>query len=552
MNAMVQSIKELSQIKLAAMIGTAVVMIGFFAFISLRVTAPTLSPLYSNIPVNDGAKIVQELETQNIPYELRANGTQILVPSDQRDRLRLKLAQSGLPSQGSVVGYEIFDKSDTLGTSNFVLNLNQSRALEGELARTISSFDAVENARVHLVTPRRELFSRETVEPTASVALKIRSAGGLNKGEIAAIRQLVATAVPGLKAQRVTIVDSHGVLLAKGVDDPNDTSNINDNAQDFRTQYEKETRENIERLVEQSVGLGKVKAEVHADIDFNRTVKNIEKYDPEGQVARSVQSVSENERSDESTGGSNGTVSVANNLPAAQSASGSGGSNSANKTRTEETTNFEINKEVTNSIKEAGTVRRLTVAVLVDGVTTTDAEGKETYTPRSEEELKKIEKLVQSAVGYDASRGDDISVVNIAFAPPPKDAFEDDSMAWLKQDLNSIIQTIVLGGVAILAILLVIRPLVARAIESAELASKESELEQAALAAPSVTARLTDQSRARARAVEDEGEEQEEENMINVDRVKGKIRSSTYSKINNMVDQHPDEVAQILRQWLSS
>ena len=556
MNAMVQSLKDLSQIKLAAMIGTSVIMIGFFAYISLRVAAPTLSPIYTDMPVADGAKIVAELEKQQIPYELRANGTQILVPADQVDKLRLKLAQSGLPSQGSIVGYEVFDKGETLGTSNFVLNLNQSRALEGELARTISSFDTVDSARVHLVTPRRELFSRESVEPTASVALKLRGATGLSKNEIAAIRHLVATAVPGLKAQRVTIVDSHGTLLAKGVDDPNDTSALNDNAQDFRTQYERETRENIERLVERSVGLGRVKAEVHADIDFNRTVKNTEKYDPEGQVARSVQSVSENEQSKESSGAGN-TVSVANNLPAGQTASNAGGGagNAANKTRSEETTNFEINKEVTNSIKEAGTVRRLSVAVLVDGVTTTDKDGKEQYAPRSDEELKKIEKLVQSAVGYDAARGDDISVVNIAFAPAPKDMFEDDSMAWLKQDMNSIIQTIVLGGVAILAILLVIRPLVARAIESAEYVSRETEMEQAALAAPGVAARLTDQSRAAIRESASAGshsDEDEDEDMINVDRIKGKIRGSTYTKINTMVEQHTEETAQILRQWLTS
>jgi flagellar M-ring protein FliF len=548
MNAMVQSLKDLSQIKLAAMIGTAVIMIGFFAYISLRVAAPTLSPIYTNLPIADGAKIVQELEKQQIPYELRANGTQILVPSDQVDKLRLKLAQTGLPSQGSVVGYEVFDKGETLGTSNFVLNLNQSRALEGELARTISSFDSVESTRVHLVTPRRELFSRESVEPTASVAVKLRGAAGLSKTEIAAIRHLVATAVPGLKAQRVTIVDSRGMLLAKGIDDPSDTSALNDNAQEFRTQYERETRENVERLVEQSVGMGKVKAEVHADIDFNRTVKNTEKYDPEGQVARSVQSVSENEQSKEAAG--NSTVSVANNLPAAQSSNSSAnGGNTANKTRSEETTNFEINKEVTNSIKEAGTVRRLTVAVLVDGVMSVDKDGKEQYTPRSDEELKKIEKLVQSAVGFDATRGDEISVVNIAFAPAPKDMFEDDAFAWLKQDMNSIIQTIVLGGVAILAILLVIRPLVARAIESAELATKENEMEQAALAAPSVAARLTDQSRNNR---DDMVDEEDDEEMINVDRIKGKIRSSTYSKINSMVDQHPEETAQILRQWLAS
>ena len=551
MNAMVQSLKDLSQIKLAAMIATAVVMIGFFAYISLRVAAPTFSPLYTNMPVADGAKVIQELETQNVPYEVHANGTQIMVPSDQVDKLRLKLAQVGLPTQGSIVGYEIFDKSDTLGTSNFVLNLNQARALEGELSRTISSFDAVENARVHIVMPRRELFSHETVEPTASVAVKLRGTAELTKNEVAAIRNLVATAVPGLKAQRVTIVDSRGMLLAKGVENDNDPSVINEDSQNFRTEYERQTRANIERLLEQSVGLGKVKAEVHADIDFNRTVKNTEVYDPNGQVPRSVQSISENEKSTE--GSSGNSVSVAANLPAGQSTGGSSGNNNSNRNRSEETTNYEINKEVTNSIKEAGTVHRLSVAVMVDGVYTQDKDGKEQYAPRTDEQLKKIEELVKSAVGFDATRGDEVNVINMQFATATADVFTEDPLEWVKKDINSIIQTIVLGGVAILAILLVIRPLVARAIESAELANKEDALEQAALAAPSIAARLTDQSRSRAKAnlpEEEEGEEEEE--MINVDRIKGKLRSSTYSKINGMVEQHPEETAQILRQWLGA
>ena len=547
MNAMVQSLKDLSQIKLMVMIGTAVVLIGFFAYLSLRVAAPTMSPLYTSMPVEDGAKVIADLELQNVPYQLRANGTQILVPSDQVDRLRLKLAQKGLPSQGSMVGYEIFDKGDTLGTSNFVLTLNQLRALEGELARTISSFDTVENARVHLVTPKRELFSRDTVEPTASVAVKLRSSGGLNKNEISAIRHLVATAVPGLKPQRVTIVDSRGALLAKGVDEANDANAVSEDAEEFRNEYEKKTVERIEHLIEQSVGTGKVKAEVHADIDFNRTIKNSEKFDPEGQVARSVQNVNEKETSQEKN--SDATVSVANQLPAAQANSAGGGTSSnLNKNRIEETTNFEISKETTNSVKEAGTIHRLSVAVMVDGIYTADKDGKMQYAPRSEEELKKLEELVQSAVGYDAARGDDVRVVSMPFAAQPADLFATSPMDWLKQDLNSIIQTLVLGGVAILAILLVIRPLVARAIEASELASKEDELEQAALlAAPSLAARLTDQSRS---GLDDDDEAPEEE-MISIDRIQGKLRSSLYSKINDIIEKNPEETAQIMRQWMN-
>jgi flagellar M-ring protein FliF len=547
MNSMVQTLKDLNQVKLAAMIGVAVVMIGFFAYISLRVTSPNMAPIFTAVTLEDGAKIVQELEAQNVPYELRANGTQILVPADMVDRLRMTMAQQGLPSRGSSVGYEIFDKGDTLGTSNFVLNLNQLRALEGELARTISSFETVDDARVHLVMPKRELFSRDSAKPTASVALKLRGVGNLNKNEIAAIRYLVATAVPGLEPQHVTLVDSRGVLLAKGQDEGQAAGAMSEDAENYRMEYENRLRSTIERLIEQSVGPGKVKAEVHADIDFDRTVTNREKYDPEGQVARSVQSISENEQANDTS--ANPTVSVGNNLPNAPAGT-AGDQSTSNRNRTEETTNFEITKEIINSVKETGNVKRLSVAVLVDGVYTPGEEGAAgTYQPRSQEEIAQLEKLVQSAIGYDSARGDEVSVVNMQFASAPTDLFAESPFDWLKKDLNSIIQTMVLGGVAILAILLVIRPLVARAIESAELAQKEDELEQAALAAPGIAARLTDQSRIKLPSMdEDEGEE----DMINIDRIQGKLKSSSYTKINSMIEKHPEESVTILRNWLQA
>lgn len=544
MNAMVQSLRDLNQVKLAAMIITAVVMIGFFAYVSLRLAAPTMSPVFTSIPVEDGAKIIQELDGKNIPYELRMGGTQILVPSDQVDKVRLELAQVGLPSSGSVTGYEIFDKGDTLGTSNFVLNLNQLRALEGELARTISGFDTVDAARVHLVMPKRELFTRDAAKPTASVAVKLRGVGELNKNEIAAIRHLVATAVPGLKPTMVTIVDSRGALLAKGIDEESgDNSAVTEEAEDYRIAYENRVRTTIERLLEQSVGIGKVKAEVHADIDFDRTVTNSEKYDPEGQVARSVQSVSESEKSNE--GGANDTVSVGNNLPNAQAGGAGGTSAASDRNRSEETTNFEISKQVTNSVKETGTVKKLSVAVLVDGLMTGEGD-KAQYAPRSEEELKQLTDLVRSAIGYDQARGDDVRVINMQFAQNTTDLFETSPIDWLKNDLTSIIQTLVLGGVAILSILLVIRPLVARAIESAERQNKEEDVDQASLVAPSIAARLTDMSRANAMS------DDEEEDMIDVDRVQGKLKSSSYKKINSMVEKHPEETAQIFRQWLTA
>lgn len=545
MNTMVQSIRDLSQIKIAALIGTAVVLTGFFAFLALRISSPVFAPLYTNVPVEDASKIVAELDQKGIKYELRANGTQILVPSDRVNRLRLQMAEQGLPSSGSILGYELFDKSQPLGTTNFVLNLNQVRALEGELGRTIGSFQQIENARVHLVMPKRELFTREKVQPTASVALKLRGSADLSKEEIASIRHLVATAVPGLKPERITIVDNRGQLLAKGGESDDNMNVYTEEAEGYRIAYENRLRSTVERLLEQSIGAGKVKAEVHAEIDFDRTIRNMEKYDPEGQVVRSVQSVSESEQANEA--GGTQEVSVANNLPDAGGAqAGNSPTSTNNRKRSEETTNYEISKEVINSVKETGTVKRLSIAVLVDGAYTA-ANGKDApqYAPRSEEELANLERLVKSTIGYNEARGDEVSVVNMQFAANETDLFEEGKLDWIKNDLNGIIQTLVLGGVAILAILLVIRPLVSRAIESAEMAQKEDEIEQIALAAPSIAARLTDQSQASSYSDDEETDE-----MINIDRVSGKVKSSSYNKINSMVDKHTDETVQIIRGWL--
>lgn len=542
MLTVVQSLREFSQLKLAAMAGTAVVLIGFFIFLSLRISSPVMSPLYTNLAPEDGAKIVEELEKKNIPYELRANGTQILIPSDNVSRMRLSMAEQGLPSSGTVTGYEIFDHSEALGTSNFVLNVNKLRALEGELSRTIMSFENIETARVHLVMPKRELFSRDKAEPTASVALKLKGGNPLGKEQVAAIRHLVATAVPGLKPQRITMVDQRGRLLAKGVDAEGDDEAYSEEADEFRSAYEKRMRSTVERLLEQSLGLGKVKAEVSAMIDFDKITTSSEKYDPEGQVVRSVQESEEQTQSNESS--QNTDVTVGNQLPDAN-ANNAGDKSSNVTSRTEGTTNYEISKEIVNHVKQKGTVERLSVAVLVDGTYAADKDGNQVYTPRTPEQLAQLENLVRSAIGYDEKRGDTVSVVNMQFADSGLAEAEEGALDFMKNDLDRIIQTLVLGGVAILAILLVIRPLVSRAIESAEAAKEEEAFAQAALGAPGSVARLTDQS---ARALGD-GSEDEEEDLINIARIQGKVKSNSVRKINELIEKHPEETLQIIRQW---
>lgn len=535
MNAMVENFRQLGNFKIFALGGGALVLIAFFMLMSMGSSGPILSPLYANLSADDSRMIVEELERSGIKYEARAGGAEVLVESDSLLRTRLLLAQQGLPSSGSDVGNEIFDKSEALGTSNFVLNVNKLRALEGELARTITAFSKIDTARVHLVVPKRELFRRERREPTASISVKIR-ATKLNKEEISAIRHLVATAVPGLKPSKITIVDNKGHLLARGMEDENDAGHAASTSQEYQSAYEAKTKTTIESLLERTLGIGSVKAEVTADIDFDRIEINSETFDPEGQVARSVQSVEEIEMEDEQDKRNN--VSVANNLPDANAAEA--GLQSKRETRrNDETTNFEISKRVESHVREVGTVNKLSIAVLVDGVYSVNEEDERVYEPRTEVEIAQIRSLVESAVGYDESRGDIVEVINMRFASAQEEIFEESPLDWIKNDLDNIIQTVVLGGVAILVILLIVRPLIASAIASSQATSEEDDLEQTLLGG-SIMAQLPDLT---------ENDSDEDDELISISQVKGGIKSSVYRQISEMIEQHPDETLTVLRQW---
>src|SRR6201996_7430956 len=252
-------------------------LIGFFAFVIMRVTTPQMTTLFTDLSMEDSSGIIKDLERQGIPYEIRNEGAVIMVPKDKVTRLRMKLAEGGMPKGGGV-GYEIFDKSDALGTTSFVQNINHLRALEGELARTIRAIDRSQAAGFLLVRPERPLFSRETPEPSASIVVRVR--GALEPQQIRAIRHLVASAVSGLKPQRVSIVDETGALLADGAGG-DDENVIGD---ERRTAFEKRMRNEVEAIV-----AGRARVELSADFDFNRITQTSDKSDPEGRVLRSSQ-----------------------------------------------------------------------------------------------------------------------------------------------------------------------------------------------------------------------------------------------------------------------
>ena len=206
-------VKTLGPARIAAMGAVTAALIGFFAFVILRVTAPAMTPLFTDLSVEDSAAIIKDLDRQAIAYEIRNDGAIILVPKDKVTRLRMNSSPRA-ECPGGGVGYEIFDKSDALGATSFIQNINHLRALEGELVRTIKAIDRVQAARVHLVLPERPLFARDKAEPSASIVLKVR--GALEQQQVRAIRHLVASAVNGLKPQRVSVVDETGRLLADG------------------------------------------------------------------------------------------------------------------------------------------------------------------------------------------------------------------------------------------------------------------------------------------------------------------------------------------------
>ena len=302
-------VKSLGAARMAAMAAVTLTLIGFFSFLMIRMTTPQMVPLFSDLSVEDSGAIIKDLERQAIDYQLKSDGAIVMVPKDKVARLRMKLAESGLPKGGGV-GYEIFDKSDALGATSFIQNINHLRALEGELARTIRGIDRVQAARVHLVLPERPLFSRDKIEATASIVLKVR--GQLEPQQVRAIRHLVATAVNGMKPERVSVIDETGRLLADGAAQANALGG-GGGVDERKQAYENRLRDQVEAIVSSVVGPGHARVQLTADFDLNRITQTSDKYDPDGRVLRSSQT--REEQSTTGDGKEGGAVSVAGELP---------------------------------------------------------------------------------------------------------------------------------------------------------------------------------------------------------------------------------------------
>jgi len=548
-NNLLQTLRNLGPARLAAIGGVGLLLIGFFVYLTTRLSTPEMELLYAELQPTEAAAIAKSLEASKIPFTVDKTGTKITVPADQVGPVRMKMAAQGLPSGGSV-GYELFDKSEGFGATSFMQNINHLRALEGEMARTVQTLNGVQNARVHLVLPKRELFARQQNPATASVFLKLRPGAQLSRENIQAIQQLIAASVPNLEPGRISIVDDKGKLLARGTG--SDTPDaMMANAEEKKQAYETRLARVVEDLLGRTLGYGKVRAEVSADLDFDRITTNSEIFDPESQVVRSTQTV--NESNDSSDRDPLAPVTVDQNLPTAQSGNTSGPLSSNKSSRAEETINYEITKTVKSHVRESGQVRRLSVAVLVDGTYQLSKENPPLYQPRTEQEVESIKALVRSAVGLDAVRGDTLEVINMRFWSPDDDIQKPEElfMGLAKDDLFRIAEMVVLGIVAVLIILLVIRPLISRAFEKAEM-QEDDEMDRLLTDQSGMPAALASPTGALAQdlALEAAQADEELEQMIDINRVEGRVRASSLRKVGEIVDKHPEEAVSILRNWL--
>ena len=572
-------VKSLGAARMAAMAAVTLALIGFFSFLMIQMTTPQMVPLFTDLTVEDSNAIVKDLERQAIPYELKNEGAIVMAPKDKVARLRMKLAEGGLPKGGGV-GYEIFDKSDALGATSFIQNINHLRALEGELARTIRGLDRVQAARVHLVLPERPLFSRDKIDATASIVLKVR--GTLEPQQVRAIRHLVATAVNGMKPERVSVIDETGKLLADGAKQDNALEGAG--ADERKMAYESRLRNQVEAIVSSVVGPGRARVQLSADFDFNRITETSDKFDPEGRVVRSSQT--REEQSSSGDGKESGAVSVGNELPGSNKpAESSGGASRDQNKKTEEIVNYEISRVTKTEVIEAGRINRVSAAVLVDGNYSKNDKGEMVYAPRAKEEIDRIAALVRSAIGFNAKRGDQVEVVNLRFAeitPVPVN----EPTGWMsylqftKQDIMRGIELGVMSLLGLIVLFLVVRPLVRRIIapEGAQAAlggaGAAGMLGAAGVAGaiglPGMTnvvqgqggmnisgggqgGSITNSGGANISIVG--GDEavaisNRTSSMIDVAKVQGQIHAQSVQKVGELTEKNPQEAVSIIRNWL--
>ncbi len=556
MAALLEGFKALGVGRLMAMAAVAGFMLIMLGFLALHGGGGSdhMALLYADMDLREAAQVADQLDKAHIAHEIGPDGTRISVPASEVARTRLLLAKVGLPSGGSI-GYEIFDRGDGLTSSQFQQVISQTRALEGELARSIQMISGVRAARVHLVLPKREPFSRDQQEAQASIVLTMAGAMRMDHEGVQAVLNLVASAVPGLRPQNVAIIDSRGNLLARA-GDPGDNAAAQ-NAAELRVATEQRLSRAVEDMLERSLGPGRVRAETAVDMDYDQVKETQEKYDPDSKVERSTQ----NNTSTSKTTEQNNTVSVSNNLPNADAGTTPAGSQ---EQHTEETSNFEIGKTVRTVVREQPSIRRISLAVLVDQVAVKAPDGSVNWQDRTPDELARIGALARSAIGYDEKRGDKVEVVSMRFtdADAPAEPAKHGVLGLPidKSDLMRLGQTGLLAVVALAALVFVLRPMVIRLTTAAPNAIEGPAAEAMMLAAGSVSPAAPGSALALAGpgrpaiaglpgqvVATGPGDEA----MVRLGNIEGAMRASSLRNVAELIEKHPEESLAVMRNWMA-
>lgn len=539
MQNILASLKGLGRTRLAALGVAAAVLLSTLGFLVYRGGAQSMALLYGDVDLTEAAEMVDELSKAHISSTTSPDGTSIYVPRDKVASARLLLAKEGLPS-GGAVGYELFDKNGTLTSTQFEQTINETRAMEGELERSIRLLHGVRNVRVHLVLPHRDLFSTQTSPSQASVVLDIGRAGRIGPDAIQAIQNLVAAAVPGLRPQSISIVDTRGDVLAKP-GDPDSAAGQESTLEKLRHSEEQRLSQAVEDMLTPTLGVGHVRARAAVSMDTDEIRETDESYDPNQQVLRSQQTSSDKNVNTEASP----NTSVANNLPNANQDNNKTGSTGD---REEETNNYEIGKRVRVVSQTRPRIARISLAVMVDGAVVKDKPGKEVWQPFDSAKLGSITTLAKTAIGYDKNRGDEVSVVSMPFMPEGGGALPSETTPlWSRDTLIYIAEWVIPILLAIGAIYIAVRPMLRRGGAGA-LALAEGEAHEGLVGGPGGAAARIGGGPAGTLAspgVNADG-------TVSIEGVDGQMRAEAITKVADRIEASPEESVLIIRNWLAT
>ncbi|HRO34078.1 MAG TPA: flagellar basal-body MS-ring/collar protein FliF [Brevundimonas sp.] len=533
--------------RLTVVLGVAAGVAAVLVAVMLRMGQAPDALLFSNLDLAEAGEVTAALDQAGIKYASRGDGSTVMVHRDEVGTARMLVASKGLVTSGSV-GYEIFDNQSVLGQTEFQQNLNEKRALEGELARTILAYRGINTARVHIVMPRREMFQAQAAEPTAAVVVGV---GGraLSGEQVQGIRNVVASSVPGLKPEKVTVTDTANRTLAAGSEGGAFSTA---SAEEARATTEAQMQARIKDIVEGVVGAGAARVQVTAEIDHSRQTTQEQKFDPDGQVVRSTSTNGTEDQ--DTTGVSDGAATATNNIPGGQAPNTTPvGSRSTQNT---ETTNYEISNTTTTTVREPGEVKRLSVSVAVDGKYAPGANGAEpTFTPRTAQEIEQIKALVAAAVGINTERGDKIEVVGTRFARDTS-GLEGGAEAkgslfdFNKNDIMRGVELLVLLVTGLLLIFFVLRPLLKTATGAGGVPAL------AGMTGGAGGAQITQlQTSLVGGAGGGEvaghlGGPSDMDQRLDIARIEGQVKASSIKKVAEFVEKHPEESTAILRSWV--